>query len=76
MNSGEFFVSMRKITSGSSSFLISLNRWTVMGFPNPQQFQLSIFKEEIGADFENPQPLSYSLALSRFCFVLRRYSVP
>jgi len=33
--------------------------WTVMGFPNPQQFQLTILKEEGLADSENLPSFSW-----------------
>ena len=37
-----------------------------MGFPNPQQFQLSIFKEESGAVRENPPVLLVQLKIGLF----------
>jgi len=55
--SSGFFVSMRNNISGEIFFLISSSLWIVMGFPNPQQFQLATFKEEDWMDFENPSYL-------------------
>ena len=40
-----FLVSQRKKISGEFCRLISFKRWTVVGFPNPQQFQLSTTKD-------------------------------
>ena len=40
--------------SGECFLSISLIRWTVIGFPNPQQFQLSTAKEEEDFASENP----------------------
>jgi len=40
--------------SGNIDLRIFFNRWTVMGFPNPQQFQLTILKEAGLMDYENP----------------------
>lgn len=51
--SSVFFVSIRKIISGVLFLLISLSLWTVIGFPIPQQFQLSTAKEEEDAGCEN-----------------------
>ena len=53
-NSSGFFVSDRKITSGEDFLLSSLSLWTVLGFPNPQQFQLKMTKEEGEEGCENP----------------------
>ena len=49
-----FFVSDRKIMSGEIFLRISFSRWTVMGFPKPQQFQLRVAKEEETTADENP----------------------
>jgi len=45
---------MRNRMSGEMVECISLICLPVVGFPNPQQFQLKIFKEEEVVDFENP----------------------
>lgn len=45
---------VRKKISGAFTLCISFRRWTVMGFPNPQQFQLATTKEPGVEDCENP----------------------
>lgn len=44
----------RKMISGAFFLRSSLRRWTVWGFPNPQQFQLSKTKEPGEDVTENP----------------------
>lgn len=41
--------------SGEIFLWISCSRWTVAGFPKPQQFQLSSAKEEEATAGENPE---------------------
>ena len=52
-----FLVSDRKIIAGEIFLRISFSRWTVMGFPKPQQFQLKVAKEEEVFAGENPEPV-------------------
>lgn len=52
--SSVFFVSDRKVMSGEFLLWISLRRWTVCGFPRPQQFQLTMTKEPEAEETENP----------------------
>lgn len=49
-----FFVSEINRMSGEHFLVSVLSLWTVMGFPNPHQFQLKTTKEDDDAGWENP----------------------
>ena len=47
-------------------------RWTVSGFPNPQQFQLTEAKEALDMGIENP-PAAHPVVLIESSFALQLY---
>ena len=57
---------------GDMLFCISFIRWTVSGFPNPQQFQLTEAKEALDMGNENP-PAAHPVVLIESSFALQLY---
>lgn len=50
--------------SGEFLLLISFSRWTVMGFPSSQQFQLAMTKDPGVEERENPPSSSLCSGLT------------